>query len=167
MTIKGIILAGGNGTRMLPATRVVNKHLLNVYNKPMIYYPLSTLMLSGIQDILIISDPINLPRMKELFGDGSHLGLKIEYKVQPKPEGLAQAFILGKEFIDNDSVCLVLGDNIFYGHGLADLLQKSTKVQSGAKIFGYRVKDPTRYGVLEIDESGRRSEEHTSELQSH
>ena len=156
--MKGIILAGGSGTRLYPITSVVSKQLLPIYDKPMIYYPLSTLMLSGIQDILIISTPYDTPRFNELFNDGSHLGLNISYMVQPSPDGLAQAFLLGENFIGDDPVSLILGDNIFFGHGLSGMLQNSVKtVQSknDAVIFGYSVKDPQRYGVVSFDDSGK------------
>ena len=156
--MKGIILAGGSGTRLYPITSVVSKQLLPIYDKPMIYYPLSTLMLSGIQDILIISTPYDTPRFNELFNDGSHLGLNISYMVQPSPDGLAQAFLLGENFIGDDPVSLILGDNIFFGHGLSGMLQNSVKtVQSknDAVIFGYSVKDPKRYGVVSFDDSGK------------
>jgi glucose-1-phosphate thymidylyltransferase len=152
--MKGIILAGGAGTRLHPITHVVSKQLLPVYDKPMIYYPLSVLMLAGIREILIISTPEDLPDFKKLFGDGSHLGLKFSYAEQPSPDGLAQAFIIGEEFIGNDDVCLVLGDNIFYGAGFQKLLSQSVKtVKEDQKsvIFGYYVEDPERYGVAEID----------------
>ena len=154
--MKGIILAGGSGTRLHPLTQVVSKQLLPIYDKPMIYYPLSVLMLAGIREILIISTPQDLPNFERLFGDGSHLGLKLSYKVQPSPDGLAQAFILGKEFIGDDSVCLVLGDNIFYGAGLQRMLQQSIKnVEEGkATVFGYYVEDPERYGVADFDTDG-------------
>ncbi len=152
--MKGIILAGGAGTRLFPVTQVVCKQLLPVYDKPMIYYPLSTLMLAGIREILIISTPLDLPRFQALLGDGRGLGLKLSYKVQETPNGLAQAFVLGKEFIGKDSVCLVLGDNIFYGQGFSKILQACAEMSSGAKVFGYYVNDPERYGVAEFDRHG-------------
>ena len=153
--MKGIILAGGSGTRLYPVTKVVCKQLLPVYDKPMVYYPLSVLMLAGIKDILIISTLEDLPRFKLLFGDGSHLGLNFSYKEQPEPNGLAEAFILGEEFVGSDDACLILGDNIFYGHGFVDLIKKAigdVKTQGGATVFGYYVNDPERYGVVEFDE---------------
>jgi glucose-1-phosphate thymidylyltransferase len=152
---KGIILAGGAGTRLYPVTKVVNKQLLPVYDKPMIYYPLSILMLARIRDILLISSPADLPRYKSLLGDGAHLGLRFSYAGQPRPEGLAQAFIIGKDFIGRDRVCLILGDNIFYGHGLEKILKRAAKLTRGGLVFGYRVKDPERYGVVEFDASGQ------------
>jgi len=151
--MKGIILAGGSGTRLYPLTKVISKQLIPVYDKPMIYYPLSVLMLAGIRDILLISTPHDLPYFKELFGDGSHLGLNIGYEVQPRPEGLAQAFVIGKKFIGNDSVCLILGDNIFFGPGFTSILKESARLESGGLIFGYLVSDPERYGVVEFDEN--------------
>ena len=155
--MKGIILAGGSGSRLYPITKAVSKQLLPIYDKPMIYYPLSVLMLAGIKDILIISTPEDIGNFERLFGNGNHLGLTISYKVQPSPDGLAQAFILGEEFIGNDNVALVLGDNIFYGHGLPKLLKsarENVEKEEVATVFGYYVKDPQRYGVAEFDENG-------------
>jgi len=151
--MKGIILAGGSGTRLYPLTRVMSKQLIPIYDKPMIYYPLSALMLAGIRDILIISTPRDLPRFSELFDNGAHLGLNISYAEQPHPEGLAQAFLIGKNFIGQDSVCLVLGDNIFFGHGFAETVQRCARLTEGGIIFGYLVKDPERYGVVEFDKN--------------
>ncbi len=150
--MKGIILAGGSGTRLYPATIALCKQLLPIYDKPMIYYPLSVLMQAGIREILIISTPADTPRFEKLFGDGSHLGLRFQYAVQDRPEGLAQAFIVGSDFIGEEPVALILGDNIFYGHHLSDILEEGTALQSGGLIFGYQVKDPWRYGVVHFDE---------------
>src|SRR5680860_755028 len=150
--MKGIILAGGSGSRLNPLTKVTSKQLIPVYDKPMIYYPLSTLMLAGIKDILIISTSQDLPKFRELFGGGREIGLNISYKEQPKPEGIAQAFIIGEDFIGKDSVCLILGDNIFYGHNLSMTLRKMAGIKEGAYIFGYWVSDPQRYGIVEFNE---------------
>ncbi len=153
--MKGIILAGGAGSRLYPLTRVASKQLLPVYDKPMIYYPLSTVMLAGIRDILIISDPDNLPRIEALLGNGNELGLNLQYCVQERPEGIAQAFLLGADFIGSDAVSLILGDNIFYGFHFSNVIQEAAKVGDGAVVFGYWVADPERYGVVEFDEAGK------------
>ena len=154
MTFKGITLAGGAGTRLYPITQVVSKQLLPVYDKPMFYYPLSVLMLAGIRDILIISTPEDRPKFEALLNDGSQLGLRVSYAVQPRPEGLAQAFIIGQDFIGDDNACLILGDNIFYGHGLPEILQRAVQLDKGGLVFGYWVKDPERYGVVDFDQNG-------------